>query len=112
MPIPVPGINAWATQKIVPFLALLFNGALDSTPEQAESEPNDRPEQANHVTLPATIKGTLDKPGDADYFSFDAQTGQSLVFDVAARSIKSKAAPGWRSSTPPASCSATKARPM
>ncbi len=71
----------------------LIGNVLDAPPEQPESEPNDTPEQANNVTIPVTIKGTLDKPGDADYFSFDAQAGQTLVFDVAARSIKSKAAP-------------------
>jgi WD40 repeat protein len=93
LPFVIPGINAWATQKVVNFATVLLANAVATPPEQSESEPNDRPQQANHVTLPATIKGTLDKPGDADYFSFDAQAGQTLVFDVAARSIKSKAAP-------------------
>ncbi|HKD37804.1 MAG TPA: pre-peptidase C-terminal domain-containing protein, partial [Pirellulales bacterium] len=61
--------------------------------EQMEREPNDRPEQANELALPAIVRGALDKPGDADYFSFNVRAGQTVVFDAAARSIASKAAP-------------------
>ncbi len=61
---------------------------------QAEVEPNDTPAQANYLAkLPVTVKGTFGAPGDADYFSFDAAAGQTLVFDVAARSAGSMAAP-------------------
>ncbi len=70
----------------------LFDYA-DALAELSETEPNDSLTTANATTLPATIKGVLDKPGDADYFSFDAEAGQTLVFDVSARSIKSKAVP-------------------
>ena len=49
----------------------------------------------NHVLvaerLPADFWGAHEKPGDADEFHFDAKAGQTLTFDVAARSIGSKA---------------------
>ena len=113
-----PGINAWATYKgiaqvcglAVRAMPRLLNGRCGSllaiaalplvqfadaaaAPEQAEMEPNDSRDKANHVAIPVTINGVLEKPGDVDYFSFEAQAGQTLVFDVAARSIKSKAVP-------------------
>ncbi len=63
-------------------------------PEQAEQEPNDTPAQANLLKkLPITVTGSLGAPGDADYFSFDATAGQTLVFDVAARRAGSEALP-------------------
>jgi hypothetical protein len=66
--------------------------AMDAIPEQPESEPNDTPAQANLLKkLPVTITGTLGAAGDADYFSFDAQAGQTLIFDVEARRTGSPA---------------------
>ena len=70
-----------ALAAAVPLLA-----AIDPIPEQTESEPNDTPAQANLLKkLPVIVKGSLGAPGDADYFSFDAAAGQTLVFDVEAR---------------------------
>jgi hypothetical protein len=40
---------------------------------------------------PATLWGLLDHPGDTDEVAFDAKAGDSLVFDLAARNIGSKA---------------------
>lgn len=66
---------------------------LEAPAVQHETEPNDTPAQANRLKkLPATIEGVLNKPGDTDYFGFDASAGQTLVFDAAARSIGSPAA--------------------
>ncbi len=42
------------------------------------------------MTLPAEITGTIDKPGARDRIEFDAKSGETLVFDVAAKSAKSK----------------------
>jgi WD40 repeat protein len=92
-----PGVHAWTLPyrfaSMTAFIGTTLAQAVDVVPEQNETEPNDSPSQANHVAVPVTIKGRLDKPGDVDYFNFDAAAGQTLVFDVAARSIKSKAAP-------------------
>ncbi|HEV3416497.1 MAG TPA: c-type cytochrome domain-containing protein, partial [Pirellulales bacterium] len=92
-----PGVYAGKSlmrfTSLIAFAALPLIQAVDAVPEQAETEPNDSLSQANHVAIPVTIMGTLDRPGDVDYFKFDAAAGQTLVFDVTARSIKSKAAP-------------------
>jgi WD40 repeat protein len=73
-------------QRIALAAALPLLAAVDSIPEQTESEPNDTPAQANLLKkLPVIVKGSLGAPGDADYFSFDAAAGQTLVFDVEAR---------------------------
>src|SRR5439155_10225962 len=42
-------------------------------------------------SLPINIWGTLDPMGDNDVVQFKAKAGQSLVFDVAAKSLGSKA---------------------
>ncbi|HKS37330.1 MAG TPA: c-type cytochrome domain-containing protein, partial [Verrucomicrobiae bacterium] len=41
--------------------------------------------------LPASFWATHEKSGDIDQFDFDAKAGQTLVFDVAAKSLDSKA---------------------
>ncbi len=65
---------------------------LEAPAVQHETEPNDTPLQANALKkLPVTVEGVLNKPGDDDYFSFEASAGQTLMFDAAARSISSPA---------------------
>lgn len=44
------------------------------------------------ATLPVSVWGALEKPGDKAVFSFQATAGQTLVFDLAGRSISSKGA--------------------
>jgi WD40 repeat protein len=69
-------------------------GFLSAAPEQPETEPNNTPAQANALKkLPTTVVGALNVVGDVDYFSFESAAGQTFVFDAAARSIGSKAAP-------------------
>ncbi|MDB5293048.1 MAG: hypothetical protein JWL69_4289, partial [Phycisphaerales bacterium] len=56
-------------------------------PEIAEKEPNNTPEQAQEVSLPATLVGKIEGGGDVDCFRFTAAKDQKFVFDVhAARS--------------------------
>ena len=43
------------------------------------------------VTFPAAIWGVLEKPGDRQSIAFNAKAGETLVFDLAAKSIGSKA---------------------
>jgi hypothetical protein len=71
------------------------NFAVVAEPEAAEQEPNDRPGQTGeHPTaLPATLLGTIDRPGDVDRFRFEARAGQELVFQVVASSMGSKLRP-------------------
>jgi hypothetical protein len=55
-----------------------------------ESEPNDTPQQAMAVSLPAEIKGTVARPGDADCFRFAAKRGEPLLIEVNAARSKSQ----------------------
>ena len=57
-----------------------------------DSLPQVRETQTNMIeTLPMNVWGTLDPMGDSDAVQFEAKAGQSLIFDVAAKSIGSKA---------------------
>lgn len=58
-------------------------------PVTFEKEPNNTPEQAQDLTLPATILGRMDAAGDVDQFRFHASKGQTLVFDIHAARIGS-----------------------
>jgi hypothetical protein len=64
--------------------------AVGGWPETKEVEPNDTPEAAQPISLPATVVGALDKPGDADCYRFEARPGQELVFQVVGASIRSR----------------------
>src|SRR5262249_54730733 len=69
--------------------------AVAADPEVSEREPNDRWEQlgGEPTRLPATLLGTIDRPGDVDLFRIRVQAGQRLVFQVVARSLGSKLLP-------------------
>lgn len=43
------------------------------------------------LSFPVAMWGGLEKPGDSDRYEFEAQAGQTLVFDLASRSIGSMA---------------------
>lgn len=64
---------------------------VDDVAQVVEAEPNDNYESATPAALPAGIWGRLSEKGDVDHYRFDAQAGQTLVFDLAARRIGSKA---------------------
>ena len=57
---------------------ILFSTA----PVTREREPNDTAEKAQEVTLPTTIAGRLDQPGDADWYTFTAKAGKSIAVEV------------------------------
>ncbi|KKK86093.1 hypothetical protein LCGC14_2766690, partial [marine sediment metagenome] len=63
--------------------------AVGDTPESREAEPNDSIQQANRLTLPATVNGRIQHSSDADYFSFGAKKGERLVMKVQARRLDS-----------------------
>jgi hypothetical protein len=69
------------------FATLLVSGAN----EAVEAEPNDTPEQATKITLPAAVNGRLDKPRDRDVFEFAAKKGQRWMISGVARSLGSPA---------------------
>jgi hypothetical protein len=47
-----------------------------------EQEPNDTPQKAQRLALPATVCGRLDRPGDADWYTFTAKAGESFAIDL------------------------------
>lgn len=51
-------------------------------PHIIETEPNDRPNQPETVSLPLTVNARLDREGDFDFFRFQAEKGQTWIFDL------------------------------
>src|SRR5262245_19695374 len=54
-------------------------------PERAEVEPNDDRKQAMPLTLPVTVNGRFDRPGDEDWYRKTLKKGQGVLLDVAAQ---------------------------
>lgn len=50
--------------------------------KSAEIEPNDTPEQATPLPLPAEVKGAIARPGDADLYRFESRKGQKWIFEI------------------------------
>jgi hypothetical protein len=51
-------------------------------PVTLEQEPNDTPDTAQLITLPTVVCGRLDKPGDADWYTFKAKAGETVAVDL------------------------------
>ncbi len=60
---------------------------VDDLPQAYEGNQSDK----QVLKLPVGFWGTLDPPGDSDEIDFEATAGQSLVLDLAAKTIGSKA---------------------
>ena len=62
--------------------------------ESSEHEPNNVADQANRLTLPARVTGSIDAGvagrSDSDYFRFTAKAGEPWVFEVNAARSQSK----------------------
>ena len=70
--------------------------AVSQLPETFEREPNDTPENAQALTLPASVNGRLHVAGnpeaaDADLYRFDAEKGQQIVLETSAATMGSPA---------------------
>lgn len=52
-----------------------------------ESEPNNTIKTAQNLVENSAISGTIDRPGDADVFRFEATKGQSYDFEIFARRL-------------------------
>ena len=72
----------------------VFNGqptnpvpvVVSSLPFVRESEsPNDSPETAQTISLPAGVNGRIDRDADVDYFAFEAKKGEKFSFEVISR---------------------------
>ena len=64
-----------------------------SQAEGAEAEPNDTPDHAQELQLPAAIHGDFGRRGDVDRFRFTAKAKETLLIDVDARELGSLADP-------------------
>ncbi|HVY68348.1 MAG TPA: c-type cytochrome domain-containing protein [Verrucomicrobiae bacterium] len=50
-----------------------------------EQEPNDSPDKANKIPVPASVNGQINgNGGDVDYFTFDAKEGQNFIIETTA----------------------------
>ncbi len=62
-------------------------------PVTLEQEPNDTPEKAQKIKLPALVSGRFDKPRDADWYEFEVTEAGSYSFDVYCERIAGRADP-------------------
>ncbi len=65
--------------------------SLTDRENRLETEPNQTPEQATSVSLPANLHGTIGRAGDRDNFAFDLHKGEKFVFRTETRRIGSPA---------------------
>jgi WD40 repeat protein len=66
---------------------------LDLFPLLNEQEPNDSPTTGQKVTLPFSLSGSIGKPGDMDYFRFEAKEGQEIGVQVLTGPVGSRLEP-------------------
>jgi WD40 repeat protein len=70
----------------VPFIVDAYNAV-------PEKDAGGSPATGQHITLPTTIAGSLDRTGDVDFYRFDAKKGQQLGVQIVAAAIGSKVEP-------------------
>ena len=76
-------------------LSNVLRFSVSGLPEAREKEPNESADQAQAVKLPIVINGTL-TAADQDYYRFNGQAGDRLVFEVEARRLGSGVDPALR----------------
>lgn len=59
-----------------------FKLVVAESPQLTETEPNDRPNEAMPMAVPAAVNGRILQPGDADLFRFDARTGAVWILET------------------------------
>ncbi len=55
-----------------------------------EAKKNNTPDEAQAITLPATVCGTIEKSEDVDYFKFQVDAGAELCFHVRSMRLQDK----------------------
>ncbi len=55
---------------------------------RAEVEPNGEPSLAQPLTIPSLLAGTIDAPGDEDYFGLEVEAGEALAFEIQTPRVK------------------------
>ncbi|HEV3448138.1 MAG TPA: PPC domain-containing protein [Gemmataceae bacterium] len=76
----IRGVQCWPPlpDNALSPLTLAFADA----PVTCEREPNDTAATAQEIVLPTVVCGRFDKPGDADWYTFAAQAGQSIRINL------------------------------
>jgi WD40 repeat protein len=69
---------------------------LDLFAPVTESEPNDSPTTGQKIALPSSISGSIAKPGDVDYYRFEADKGQEIGVQVLTAAVGSALDPVLR----------------
>ncbi len=97
--LPEPTLKVSVPEKGPPLLPLRVTAAgvgsntirfaAGDYPEVTEAEPNDSLDKAQRVTMPVTINGRIDKPGDCDWFVFAGAAKQEVTLQVWARRLDS-----------------------
>jgi hypothetical protein len=62
-------------------------------PVTLETEPNDTPEKAQPITLPAVVSGRFDRERDADWYEFETTDAGPYAFEVYCERIGGRADP-------------------
>jgi hypothetical protein len=55
---------------------------LSDIDELLEQEPNDAPEKAQRLPVPAAVNGRFEKPGDRDYYRLPVKKGQRVIVEA------------------------------
>ncbi len=63
--------------------------SVSSLPDRSETEPNNTYSKACVITNDTMINGTIEKPGDQDWFCFEGRKGQAKTIEVSARKFGS-----------------------
>jgi hypothetical protein len=71
-----------------PTLLTFANG-----PVTAEAEPNNSPDKAQKISLPANLAGQFATPNDRDWFAFDAKKGDAFWLEVTSHRLGFPTAP-------------------
>jgi hypothetical protein len=66
---------------------------LVETPVTLEAEPNDTPEQAQPIQLPAVVSGRFDRERDADWYEFETAEAGPYAFEVYCERLGGRADP-------------------
>ncbi len=66
---------------------------VDSIPQLSESIPAEPASKPILIQTPSSVWGALNPAGDVDEFQFEAVAGQTIIMDMAARGLGSKAVP-------------------
>lgn len=63
--------------------------AVDTLSECLEQEPNNKPEEAQKISLPVIVNGQIEKSGDWDIFRVEGKAGDVIIAEVQARRLDS-----------------------